>query len=101
MQSNALDAPSPAATPLVMVVDDDDNDILLLKRAFRQAGWDVQFEIAHDGEEAISRLNQKLAQGCSLPSLVFLDLKMPNTSGWEVSGGSPSKSPWPPCPSSS
>jgi len=68
----------------VLIVDDNGDDIVLLQMALRAAGLDVETATAGDGEKAIQYLNQRLVAGQAFPSLVFLDLKMPNMSGWDV-----------------
>jgi CheY-like chemotaxis protein len=72
----------------VLLVEDDDNDVLLLQRAFRNAGVTAPMRVASDGEEAVEYLTGLLGDARTLrqeaPGLVILDLKLPRKSGLEV-----------------
>jgi len=74
--------------PTVLVADDDNNDVFFLRRAFQKAGLSCPIVDVPDGEKAISYLSG--SDGFSdrnrfpVPSLLFLDLKMPKVSGFEV-----------------
>ncbi|MBA4149146.1 MAG: response regulator [Verrucomicrobia bacterium] len=72
----------------ILLADDDPNDVFLMKRAFKRAGYCNLLQVVQNGEEAVSYL---VGDGCfqdrasfPLPSLVLLDLKMPRKSGLEV-----------------
>jgi CheY-like chemotaxis protein len=74
--------------PLILLVDDDANDVLLLERAFKRTKVSCQLEIVRNGEEAIEYLS---GEGCYAdretypwPALVVLDLKMPMMDGFDV-----------------
>jgi CheY-like chemotaxis protein len=69
----------------ILVAEDDESDVLLLRRAFKEAGLTQAIHFARDGHEAIEFLWGR-RQGVSdrLPALVILDLKMPRRSGFEV-----------------
>jgi type IV pilus assembly protein PilB len=62
--------------PTVLVVDDDPEDRLLVRTLLRKHGYVV--EEARDGEEALSRIGDRL------PTLVVLDLEMPELHGRDV-----------------
>ena len=72
----------------VLYAEDEPDDIFFMKRAFRQAGVGEQLRTVNDGNEAIEYLagRGKYAnrQENPLPGVVLLDLKMPETSGFEV-----------------
>lgn len=74
--------------PTVLVADDDANDIFFLRRAFQKAGLSCPIVEVPDGEKAINYLAG--SDGFSdrvrfpIPNLLFLDLKMPKVSGFEV-----------------
>jgi CheY-like chemotaxis protein len=74
--------------PAVLVADDDANDVFFLRRAFQKAGVTCPILDVPDGERAICYLRG--SDGFAdrnrfpIPSLLFLDLKMPKVSGFEV-----------------
>ncbi len=64
------------AGPTVLVVDDERNIVQLAKLYLREEGFQV--ETASNGREALEKVKQVR------PSLVVLDLMMPELDGWEV-----------------
>jgi CheY-like chemotaxis protein len=74
--------------PAVLVADDDANDVFFLRRAFQKAGFSCPILEVPDGERAICYLSG--SDGFAdrsrfpIPALLFLDLKMPKVSGFEV-----------------
>lgn len=67
----------------IMVVDDDDDYCFVTKMILQQAGIKQEIITASNGLEAIQILNKLNESGKKLPSLVFLDLKMPMMDGFE------------------
>ena len=75
---------TPSSRP-VLIVDDDDDAVTLTKHALAKAGIKAQIDVMEDGANAIAYLKSRLAEGeHALPLLVFLDLKMPGTDGFQV-----------------
>ena len=72
----------------ILQVEDDPNDVFFLKRALKIAGVDNPVRVVNDGREAINYLKGagRFAdrEQFPLPSLVFLDLKLPHVMGLEV-----------------
>lgn len=69
----------------ILIVDDDPDAVALTKHALTKAGIKTQVDVMEDGGEAIAYLKARLAEGDqALPLLLFLDLKMPGTDGFQV-----------------
>ena len=60
----------------ILVVDDDKEIARLLRGYLEQAGYQVT--VAHDGEKAMHLLRRER------PSLLLLDLMLPDRDGWEI-----------------
>ena len=66
----------PASAPTILVVDDEPNIVELARLYLRSEGYQV--ESASDGREALEKV------ATIHPSLIVLDLMMPEIDGWEV-----------------
>jgi CheY-like chemotaxis protein len=75
---------------VVLQVDDNESDVLLLERAFAQAGITNPLRVANCGQMAIDYLAGTGAfadrQKAPLPCMVLLDINMPGMSGFDVLG---------------
>ena len=88
-----------ASVPLVLVVDDNDDDLVLFRRAVRQIEYSGIVNYLGSGSQAIAYLAGEgdFGDRTRFPAadLLILDLKMPGTSGFDVlawlqqHGGSP------------
>ena len=65
-------------TPLVFIADDNLADVELIQLAFSENNMNVDFVVASDGLQAMEKLQTVL------PTLIFLDIKMPGADGFEV-----------------
>lgn len=78
----------PSATPRsrpILIVDDDPDAVALTKHALAKAGIKAQIDVRENGDDAIRYLKDGLAAGDpALPLVLFLDLKMPGTDGFQV-----------------
>jgi len=72
----------------ILLVEDNEEDILLLKRAFRNAHIANPLNVVKDGEQAIKYLAGSTACASGgrhpVPLLILLDLRLPRLSGFEV-----------------
>ncbi len=76
------------SAPVILLVEDDANDVLLIRHAFRKAEVMVTVQIASDGDQAVAYLSGEGEYAdrsrYPLPGLVLLDVKLPRRSGHEV-----------------
>jgi CheY-like chemotaxis protein len=66
----------------ILLVEDNDADVWLFQEAFAALNIQHDLEIAYDGAQAITRL-QDIEQDPP-PDLILLDLNMPGIDGFEV-----------------
>ena len=80
--------PHSAEKAVILLVEDNEDDVFLMKRALKEAGIANRLLVAEDGEQAIDYLSGAGDFGdrekFPLPMIVFLDLKMPRKSGYDV-----------------
>jgi CheY-like chemotaxis protein len=73
---------------LILLAEDREEEVLLIRRAFREANFLNPLHVVQDGEEAIAYLEGKGKYAnrdeYPLPALLLLDLKMPRKDGFEV-----------------
>jgi CheY-like chemotaxis protein len=72
----------------LLLVEDNEDDVFIFQRAFRRAGLSHPLQVASDGQDAIDYLSGVGRYGDRrahpLPSMIFLDLKLPRRSGHDV-----------------
>lgn len=75
---------------VVLLVEDNSDDAFLIERQLQRAGMEFELHVVNDGEEAIRYLagdgDYADRDKFPLPSLVLLDLSLPNKSGFDVLG---------------
>jgi two-component system, response regulator len=67
-------------THKILIVDDNPDDRFVINRALSKSGFELEVETAAHGEGALELLRKE----DDLPSVIFLDLKMPGMSGIET-----------------
>lgn len=67
----------------VLLVEDQPPMNFLNKMILLESNKVQSIDIALNGEEALSYLNNQTASGKPFPSIIFLDLNMPRMNGWE------------------
>jgi CheY-like chemotaxis protein len=77
-----------ADVPVILVVEDREDDILLIRKAFERAGVANPVHFVRSGDEAVAYLSgewkYRNRAEFPLPTLVLLDLKLPGMDGFEV-----------------
>jgi len=72
----------------VLIAEDNEDDAFLLEHAFRNIGLQNPIQIVSDGEQVIRYLrgDGKFSdrQQFPFPSILFLDIKMPKMTGFDV-----------------
>lgn len=73
---------------LLLLVEDNEDDVFIFQRAFRRAGLSHPVQVVSDGQEAIDYLSGSgrfaNRENHPLPSMIFLDLKLPRRNGHDV-----------------
>lgn len=72
--------------PILLLVEDNADDVVLTRRALRKAPVEIDLVVARDGVEALDYLAAGVRPGVvhPRPALVLLDLKLPRINGLEV-----------------
>src|SRR4051794_7136001 len=74
--------------PVILLVDDNPHDVVLIRLAFRKVGIIDTIHLVKDGAEAVRYIkgeaNYADRNQFPAPTLVLLDLKMPQASGFDV-----------------
>lgn len=72
----------------ILLVEDNEDDVLLIRRAFKQANLANPISAVEDGDEAVAYLSGQGGYADRvrhpLPALILLDVKLPRRSGLEV-----------------
>jgi CheY-like chemotaxis protein len=70
---------------LIALVEDNEDDVFFMRRALKGAGITAPIRVLTDGQQAVDFLAGDGAPAAAeFPSIVFLDLKLPYCTGFEV-----------------
>lgn len=69
----------------ILLIEDNPGDVRLTKEAFKEAGIEVNLQVAMDGLEAMEKLRKNPPhEDHHVPDLILLDLNLPKLDGREV-----------------
>jgi CheY-like chemotaxis protein len=69
----------------ILLVEDNSSDVYVIRQVLKRSGMPVSLQVAVDGEEALSLIQETDEQGSRpVPSMVLLDWNLPRASGAEV-----------------
>ena len=75
-------------TKLILIAEDFEHDVMFLQHALSQAGVSNPVHVVNDGQEVFAYLKGEHAffdrERFPLPGVLFLDLNMPYSDGFEV-----------------
>jgi DNA-binding response OmpR family regulator len=73
---------------MIFLVEDDPNDVFLMERAMKKGNLTIPMRHAKNGRDAIEYLDtagrQTDPKAYPIPSVIFLDLKLPFVHGFDV-----------------
>lgn len=76
------------SSPVILMVEDEANDVLLLKRALKKEGVTLPVQVVSDGQAAVQYLEGRGPftdrERHPLPCLILMDVKLPRKNGLEV-----------------
>lgn len=68
----------------ILLIEDNEGDVILTKRAFKQAKFLNNLSVVKSGEKALDFIKSANESDSPLPDLIILDLNLPGMDGQEV-----------------
>ena len=68
----------------ILLIEDNSDDAILTMRALEKVEFEFKLDLAKNGSEALEILHNYISDGTALPSLILLDLNLPEVNGIEV-----------------
>lgn len=84
VRRHATPCPPAPNSVRILLVEDSEDDLFFFKRSLTQTGIEAHLVHQPDGHTAVAYLERVCVGQEPLPDLMFLDLKMPALSGFEV-----------------
>ncbi|MGH9559336.1 MAG: response regulator [Bryobacteraceae bacterium] len=68
----------------MLLIEDNEADVYIAKEVLKESGFNLDVQVARDGESALKFIKSLEAEEKPCPALVLLDLNIPKLSGVEV-----------------
>lgn len=68
---------------LVVIIDDDPISILVCETMIKKANFTEKIKTFNDAKDALAFFDRHYTDGKEMPDFIFLDIQMPEISGWD------------------
>ncbi|NEN24711.1 response regulator [Cryomorpha ignava] len=68
---------------LVVIIDDDPISVLVCETMLRKSDFTEKIKTFSNGKDALTFLDNHYEKGNEMPDFIFLDIQMPEISGWD------------------
>lgn len=70
----------------ILLIDDSDSDNFINKRVIIKANVVEKVTVTYGAQEALDYLSKPIEGSYPCPEIIFLDINMPNMTGWDFLG---------------